>query len=170
VLRFTTTPKGGNIFTPWVSIQWLQYFGPNKTTGPRLTPGAIQTGVQRYKGHEVEMNTKVFYVGVFLDERIFFAPYGFTNYADCYIEAEDMDEARTTAKQFFESKHKVGVNGTRLTVATNYNPDEVIKPVKTATQTEIFNPIKTNNEQTRIFPNAQKITLATFLLSRLFSK
>jgi hypothetical protein len=86
------------------------------------------------------MKKQIFYVGVFLNERIFFPPYGFTTYADCYTEAENAKEAGKIAKEHFELKHKVPVNGTRPLVANPrfHNPEEIIKPLQTPVQPNIF--------------------------------
>jgi len=56
---------------------------------------------------------KIFYVGVYLKERVHFGLYGFTSYVDCYTEAEDLKEAGNIAKAYFETKYKMQVTGTR---------------------------------------------------------
>jgi hypothetical protein len=72
---------------------------------------------------------KLFYVGVFLNEKIFFAPYGFTNYGDVFAEATTPAEASQMAKEHFKTKFRVEPTGTRTTVADPKfcSPGDVLK-------------------------------------------
>jgi hypothetical protein len=127
---------------------------------------------------------KLYYVGVFLQDKILFPAYGFTNYADCYTEAESPEEARETAKQYFEIKYKVAVNKTRASVADRrfINPSEVVKPFGQPRPQNYIEQTKnsTNEKETILRPIDGKIKrenpLASFCkrstiyLNRLFDK
>lgn len=127
---------------------------------------------------------KYYYIGVYLSERVPFGLYGFTNYVDGFTEANTPEEARATAKNYFETKFKTEVTGVRTTI-TNIqfiDSEKIIKPFKTAHQQNLFElPNLIENEQTRIFPKTDRRikrqdTLANFCnrstlyLNRLFAK
>lgn len=72
---------------------------------------------------------KLFYIGVYLSERIFFDLYGFTNYADCFAEATTPAEASELAKDYFKTKYRVEATGTKTAVADRKfcRPDFILK-------------------------------------------
>lgn len=79
------------------------------------------------------MKKKLYYVGVFLSERIYWGLYGFTSYADGYVYAEDISEAGAVAKAFFEKRYPDNtVTGTR--------PQLPINGAKYARREDILNP------------------------------
>ncbi|MCG2614903.1 hypothetical protein LZZ85_11445 [Terrimonas sp. NA20] len=56
---------------------------------------------------------QIFFVGVYLAERVHFGLLGFTSYVYCYTEATSHAEAGAKAKGHFEQKLKICATGTR---------------------------------------------------------
>lgn len=87
---------------------------------------------------------KIYYVGVFLKDRVHFDLYGFTSYVDCYTEAENLKEAGNIAKEFFEKKYKTEVTGTRPQPSKEQDkqkfayPEQLIKPFAVLDQSKLF--------------------------------
>lgn len=126
---------------------------------------------------------KLFYVGVYLKDRIHFGLYGFTNYADCYTEANTPEEAQSNARNYFETKFKVEVLSTRTTIANKRycNPEQIIKPFQKGIQTQLIHLSNTSNEQATIFqsvgrkPKCKNIMAnfrarSTVFINRIFNK
>lgn len=126
---------------------------------------------------------QIYYVGVYLSERIHFGSYGFTNYADCVTETQSPEEARETAKRYFEMKYKVAVTKARAQIADKkfIDRDQLIKPIKNLNQQNLFNINSADHEQRNLFSKTNNRpertnTLAnickrsTLYFNRLFGK
>lgn len=83
---------------------------------------------------------KLFYVGVYLKDRVPFGMYGFTSYVDGFTEAMTPEEAKEIVITHFETKHRTIATGARVTLSNQKfcNTNELIKPIKTPIQDNLF--------------------------------
>lgn len=86
----------------------------------------------------------IYYISLYLSERVHFNPYGFTSYVDCYVHAEDFTTAEKLAKLYFEKRYKVSVTRLKSNKAKEQDlnlyasPEQIISNKTPLVQASLF--------------------------------